>query len=540
MAAEPTISFHGAAGGVTGSCFLLRANERSILIDCGLFQGSKTEKELSYRAFPFSPSTVDAVILTHSHIDHSGLLPKLVKEGYRGPIYCTPASLDLCAVMLPDSAHIQEMEVEQLNRRNRRRGRPIVSPIYTSADAANTLVQMRTLPYRQWCDDLEDTRFRLWNAGHLLGSASVELEIRLQTETLRILFSGDIGPQGKLLQHEPEAPAQWDYVICESTYGDEDRVDISPEQRRALLREEVNRAARSPNGALVIPSFAVDRTQELLTDLVVLMDQDLISPCPVVIDSPLASRATGVFRRNVSELERGDLLQRALSSRHVRFTETFEQSKALDDQMEFHIVIAASGMCEAGRIRHRLKRWLWREEATVLLVGYQAEGTLGRLLEQGARTVRIQGDDIAVKASIRNLDVYSGHADAKELVDWIRQRLPIKTSLFLVHGETSALEGLHRRIEDIDPGFSIIQPSLDSTYMLGRSESKQTSPEVPPRLPPLQVGSRDWHNDFQGFVLDLQERLATAADDKARRVILRRVMGALDEDERSTGRSSRD
>ncbi|MEQ1406952.1 MBL fold metallo-hydrolase [Neorhizobium sp. Rsf11] len=529
MKRDPKITFHGAAGTVTGSCFLLETGESRVLLDCGMFQGSKTEKELNYRPFPFSPASLDAVILTHAHIDHSGLLPKLVKDGFTGPIYCTPATLDLCAVMLPDSAHIQEMEVEQLNRRNERRGRKPVDPIYNAADAAVALVQMRPHPFERWEELSPAIRFRFWNAGHLLGSASVEVEIVTGSERRRLLFSGDIGPHHKLLQFDPDAPAGWDYVICESTYGDVDRHDPSDEERRKMLQEEVKLAARHSDGALLIPSFAVERTQELLADLVDLMDKGEIARCPIVIDSPLALRATEVFRKHSRELEHGHLLLRALEASNVRFTQTAEQSKAIDNMRGFHIVIAASGMCEAGRIRHRLKNWLWREEGTVLLVGYQATGTLGRFLEDGASTVRIQGDDIAVRANIRRLDVYSGHADGLELAEWIAARLPVRKAVFLVHGELPAIAGMRERISLLQPELTVVAPSLDATYDLTSKGAVSVSDiKVPPRLGALQVGRKDWHNDFQSLVLDLQERLDEAADEKARGIILRKVRRALD------------
>ncbi|WP_210013055.1 MBL fold metallo-hydrolase [Neorhizobium galegae] len=528
---SPRISFHGAAGTVTGSCFLLEVGANRILVDCGMFQGSKTEKELNYRPFPFQPSSLDAVILTHAHIDHSGLLPKLVKDGFAGSICCTPATMDLCAVMLPDSGHIQEMEVEQLNRRNERRGRKSVEPIYTAADAMATLVQMRAHPFEQWVEISPSVRFRFWNAGHLLGSASVELEIGPGTDRQRVLFSGDIGPHHKLFQFDPTAPSGWDYVICESTYGDTDRDDPSEENRRNMLRDEVCLAARHPDGALLIPSFAVERTQELLADLVELMDRKKISQCPIIIDSPLASRATEVFKKHSRELENGDLLRHAIEAKNVRFTESAEQSKAVDNIRGFHIVIAASGMCEAGRIRHRLKNWLWRQEGTVLLVGYQANGTLGRFLEDGASTVRIQGDEIAVRASIRKLDVYSGHADGPELAVWIEARKPIRRGIFLVHGELPAIAGLKARISASLPGVAVIQPAIDVTYELGSREAViASSDKTLPRLSASQVGRADWHNDFQTLVLDLQDSLVKAADVKARNVILRRMRRALSED----------
>lgn len=530
MITQPLIRFHGAAGTVTGSCQLIEFGATRVLIDCGLFQGSKTEKELNYRPFPFDVDSIDAVILTHAHIDHSGLLPKLAKLGYGGPIFATPGTTDLCSVMLPDSAHIQESEVDQLNRRNLRRGRQPVTPIYSARDAAVAVTLFRQVRLGTWERAADGVRFRFWNAGHLLGSASVEVELDTSPGPLRLLFSGDIGPRHKLLQYDAAAPTGWDYVVCESTYGDVEREDATDEIRRSILRSKVLEAA-DPNGALIVPSFAVERTQELLTDLVYLMDTGKIEKCPIIIDSPLATRASEVFRRHARELENGDLLAKALQAKNVRFTETAEQSKAIDFMKGFHIVIAASGMCEAGRIRHRLRNWLWRDEGTVLLVGYQAAGTLGRILANGASVVRIQGEDIRVRARIRKLDIYSGHADGRELAEWVRSREPIGAGVFLVHGEDAALEGLRQRLQTFLPGDKVVRPRLDAAFRVEAKGAVEVSEGIaPPRIDPLRTGRMDWNNDFQSLVLDLQAELAKAADDKARGVVIRRVRRALNED----------
>ncbi|RWK77620.1 MAG: MBL fold metallo-hydrolase, partial [Mesorhizobium sp.] len=351
---DPVLRFHGAAHGVTGSCYEIGTSRARILVDCGLFQGSKSERELNYGAFPFAPEAIDAVILTHAHIDHSGLLQKLVKQGFSGPIHTTRATIDLCSVMLPDAAHIQEMEVEQLNRRNVQRGRQPVEPIYRQEDAAACMSLFRALEYCEWTTIAEGLRARLWNAGHLLGSASVELEIDRDDAPLRIIFSSDIGPDHKLLQADPEGPAGFDYLICESTYGDRDRPDFSPEQRRSQLGEIVRGAAEA-NGPLIVPSFAVERTQELLVDLYLLMESGDVPTAPIFVDSPLATRASAIFERHADEIEQGNVLRQALNSRELRFTETVEQSKAINRLNGFFVVIAASGMCDAGRIRYHLK-----------------------------------------------------------------------------------------------------------------------------------------------------------------------------------------
>ena len=523
---DPILTFHGAARGVTGSCFRLETARGTVLVDCGMFQGSKTEKSLNYRPFPFDPAGVDAVILTHAHIDHSGLLPKLVKAGFAGPIHATPATVDLCGVMLPDSAHIEETEVEMLNRRNRRRGGEWLEPIYDGRDAEETLTRFRGQDLGEWFTVIPGLKARFWNAGHLLGSASVEVEVG----DLRLLFSGDIGPDAKLLQPDPEGPAGLDYVICESTYGDVDRIDASAEARRASLRDEVKGAWRD-DGVLLIPTFAVERAQELIADLTTLMMAGELPFCPIHVDSPMAGKATAIFRRHAGELENGRALVEGLKDHHLRFTETVEQSRALADARGFHIILAASGMCEAGRIRHHLKNWLWREEATLLLVGYQAEATLGRLLQDGVRQVRIQGEEFPVRAKVRSIDLYSGHADGPELVQWMAERMPVRHGVFLVHGEEEAMAGMAARLAGLVPEERVVSPALDEGYALTRDGFVRQAQAAPPRLGPEQVARLDWHNDVSRLILDINEALRATPDERGRAVLIRRLRRALEEGE---------
>ena len=518
------LRFHGAAGAVTGSCFALTTDRARVLVDCGMFQGPKSEKELNYRPFPFTPTDLDGVLLTHAHIDHSGLLPKLVKAGFAGPIHATRATIDLCSVMLPDSGFIQEMEVEQLNRRNLRRGLPEVSPIYTADDAAAALTQFRPAPFETWIAVAPGIRARYWNAGHLLGSASIEVEAEDGPGRTRILFSGDVGPRHKALQFDPEASSGFDHVVCEATYGDTDRPRTSQAGRRKQLAREVADAAKR-RGVLLIPSFAVERTQELLVDLVALMDEGTLPTIPIFIDSPLASRASAIFRAHAGEIEDGDALVRALDAHNVRFTESVEQSKAIDRIRSFHIVIAASGMCEAGRIRHHLKAWLWREEATALFVGFQAQGTLGRILQEGASRVRIMGEEVRVRARVRTLDAYSGHADGGELEAWLRARLPIAQNLFLVHGEEAALAGLKRRASAFHDAGRILIPTLDEGYALTPEGARPIG--EPRRIEPSHVGHPDWHNELSRLILDVGTAVRGAPGDEARRDLVRRLREQL-------------
>lgn len=527
-----TVRFCGAARTVTGSCYQFETRSGRFLVDCGLFQGPKTLKQLNYRVFPFRPADIDAVLLTHAHIDHSGLLPKLVRGGFAGRILATRGTIDLCSWMLPDAGNIQESEVATLNRRNAARGRAEVTAIYTQADAVAALQSFSPVDYEKWVDVIKGVRARYWNAGHLLGSSSIEIEIADDVASkppLRILVSGDIGPDAKLLQPDPEAPAGFDYVISESTYGDRERASITPAARRARLAAEVRDAA-SRKGVLLIPAFAVERTQELIVDLVDLMERGEVPDAPIFLDSPLAIHATEVFREHAASLDSAIEAGRLLNSPRLRFTETVEESKRIARLTGFHIVIAASGMCDAGRIRHHLRNWLWNARATVLLVGFQAKGTLGRFLVDGAKAVRIQGNEIKVAATIRYIDDYSGHADGSELSRWIADRRPIRRGLFLVHGEEPAIAGLAGRVsERVIPAARVFQPLLDDIYELSTTVPTSLDTVHRRRLEPEAVVALDWHNDMSKLVLDINDRIEAAADDRSRGVIIRRLRRALEE-----------
>ncbi|SFJ52330.1 MBL fold metallo-hydrolase [Bradyrhizobium sp. Gha] len=528
-----TVQICGAARTVTGSCYLFNTPSGRFLVDCGIFQGPKTLKALNYGAFPFHPSDIDAVLLTHTHIDHSGLLPKLKRDGFSGPIFATRGTIDLCSYMLPDSGNIQETEVLALNRRNAARRRAAVSPIYTQADAIAALDAFRPVEYQSWYPVIPGVRARYWNAGHLLGSASIELEIPDQgagERPLRVLMSGDIGPDAKLLEPLPEGPTDLDYVFCESTYGDTDRPATTPAVRRSHLAQEVRDAAAA-RGALLIPAFAVERTQELIADLTDLMARNEIPAAPIFLDSPLAIRATEVFRNHAASLDPHIDIERLLTSPQLHFTETVDESKAIARFSGFHIIVAASGMCDAGRIRHHLKRWLWRKECTVLLTGFQAQGTLGRFLSDGAKAVRIQGEEVKVGARIRYIDEYSGHADGPELARWIAARRPIRRGLFMVHGEERALGGLLNRVaERTVPTAQIFTPMLDDAYDLSTAAPTPVDVARPRRLSPDAVVNLDWHNDMSKLILDINDQIEAAADERARGVIVRKLRRALEQE----------
>jgi metallo-beta-lactamase family protein len=522
------LKFHGAAGTVTGSCYMIETPSARVLVDCGMFQGAKTETELNYRAFPFDPKGIAALVLTHAHIDHTGLVPKLVRQGYDKPIHCTHGTKDLCAIMLPDSGFIQETEVKKLNERRARKGEPEVEPIYGLLDAEAAVQLMRGHGYGQWFEPASGIRMRYWNAGHLLGSASIETEIAQDSgKPLRLLFSGDIGPDNKMLEADPEGPTGWDYVVCESTYGARDRMGRAPEKRRALLAQELKDAAKR-GGVMLIPSFAVERTQEVVTDLVYVMDHKLAPECNIFIDSPLANKASQVFRKYASELENGEHLAKAFASRLVRSTESVEDSKALNRFKGFHIVISASGMAEAGRIRHHLRNRLWQKSTTVMLVGYQAGGSLGNLLETGAKRVKIMGDEIDVAATIRKLDDYSGHADGPELVQWMKERLPVSRGVFLSHGEAEPRAAFAANLKAMVPEKLIHQPVLDDVFELTAAAASHLPAESQPRMDPAAVAKPDWNSDLQRLIMDLQQTLRQMPDGKGRTDVVDRLRKALD------------
>jgi len=524
-----SVKFCGAAQSVTGSCLLFETPKARFLVDCGMFQGAKTLKALNYRAFPFSPRQLDFVLLTHAHIDHSGLIPKLIGDGFRGPVFATKPTVDLCGCMLRDSGFIQEMEVATLNRRNAMRGRPEVEPIYTAADAENAMSAFRAVPYEQWIEPAQGVRARFWNAGHILGSSSIEIEIDDARAPLRVLVSGDLGPDAKLFHEDPRAPKGFDYVICEATYGDTERPRITIEGRRAKLADIAKRA-HAAGGPLIVPAFAVERAQELIVDLVTLMNEGAAPPAPIFLDSPLAIRATEIFVEHSAALTEAPDFRALMRSPHLRMAETVAESKAIHRIKGFHVVVAASGMCDAGRIRHHLRHWLWNVRATVLLVGYQAQGTLGRLLQDGASAVRIWGEEVRVGARIEILDDYSAHADREETARWLAARGPVTRGVFFIHGEPPALQAMAARVtQDGIAAELIAVPSLDETYELQGARSKLLAGRAP-RLLSDQVVRLDWHNDLSQLLLDIRDRLDAEADDRRRAVVLRRLRRALEEE----------
>jgi metallo-beta-lactamase family protein len=467
------ITFLGAAQTVTGSCYLIETEKTTFLIDCGLFQGQPHEERLNSQPFPFAVDQIDFLLLSHAHIDHSGRLPKLYCDGYRKPVYATRATVDLCAIMLPDSGHIQEVEYQWRERKNSRAGRPVEGPLYTMQDAIDTQEIFQPVRYDQEIRPAEDVRVRFRDAGHILGSAILEIWIREADTETKLVFSGDLGNRNIPLLRDPTMIDGADYLILESTYGDRlhERPNSKVDRFIHTIEETLYRG-----GNVIIPSFAVGRTQELIYALNKEYEKferqrRLLHATPVYIDSPLAISATEVFRRNTdcfdeearAYIENGD---NPLDFDNLHFVRTADESRQLNNDPDSKIIIAASGMCEAGRIRHHLKHNLWRQDSSVIFVGYQARGTLGRALVDGAKTVRIFGEEIAVRAHIEMIEAFSGHADRDGLLEWVSAMADRPHQILLVHGEPAVIASFQKSIGR-RLGIPTLAAQMNETIELG-------------------------------------------------------------------------
>jgi metallo-beta-lactamase family protein len=521
-----TIHFHGASGTVTGSCYRVVHPGGQFLVDCGMFQGNKSVRDLNYKPLPFDIRAIDFLLLTHAHIDHAGLLPKLTANGYRKPIWCTPPTGGLLEYLLPDSAGIQESEADRESRKRGRRGDAPTDPLYTMEDANTALELREAVEYEKWIEPGPGVRARYWNAGHILGSASIEVEVRDRDgKPVRILFSGDLGPDEKVFYDHPDAPSGYDYILSESTYGGRDRQDYTLDERREALRVEIDGALKR-GGNLVIPAFAVERSQELLHDIGTLIKQGAVSPSAVFLDSPLASKVTAVYKKYAAMFDDLSLdADELFSDPRFRIVEAVEESKAINAIKGGAIIISASGMCDAGRIKHHLRNNLPRANATVLFVGYQAPGTLGQIILSGAKTVRIHGDEVPVRATIRSMGNYSAHADHSELMKWIEGRLPAHGAIFLTHGEDEERNALRQALLDSGiAGDQVILPLLDDAVELRAGGVEAMVRPKARRIDMNQINA-DWHNAYSSFVIDLSMRLHNAADDAERL----RIMAGLKE-----------
>lgn len=445
------IHFLGGARTVTGSFFVVEAENTTFAVDCGMFQGNELIEERNRADYPINPAAIDFLILTHAHIDHSGLIPKLCKAGFTGRIYCSAATKDLCAVMLPDSGHIQEFEAKSISKETGDSDLPAANPIYTVDDAYRALEQFYVLELDQMQQPAKGVELRFREAGHILGSCIVELWVEEDGKKNKIVFSGDLGRPAQPFVKDPAYLDGADYLIIESTYGDE----LHPEEvdRPEALKKVIDRTMKQ-GGNLIIPSFAVERTQDLLFDLAILQSEDRLNPgINIYIDSPLAIAATEIFKKNIAfyDQETRELIKEGhhpLKLPNLKYSSSKLESMKLNKIKTGAIIISASGMCDAGRIQHHLKHNLGRPESTILFVGYQAEGTLGRQITEGAKSVELFGEQIEVKATIDTELSYSAHADQKELLNWISKFVSKPKTVFVVHGEEVAQQKLAELIRD--------------------------------------------------------------------------------------------
>ncbi len=456
------IEFYGAAREVTGSCHILRANGKTVLLDCGMFQGHRKETAQKNETLPVPIDEIDAVVLSHAHIDHSGRLPFLAKKGYSRTIFATAATRDLCAVMLADSAHIQESDARHLAKHSK----GFIEPLYTMRDATRVQEIMVGFPYNKTFDVVPGIRCTYVDAGHILGSASVLLDVTENGATKRLVFSGDIGRPGLAIIRDPVIPDGANAVIMESTYGNRDHESVAG--ARAKLATVVRDTA-ARGGRVLIPSFAVGRTQELLYNLNGLSREGAIPAIPIYVDSPLATDTTTVFELHPEVYDHTEELVDTVKNLFhfplVHFTRQVEESKALNTAHGPMVIIAASGMAESGRILHHLQHGAGDPRNTILFVGYQAEGTLGRKIETRPGSIRIYGDEIPLRAEVSVIDGYSAHADRGELITWIdgvKESSPALGSVFLVHGEVEAQDALRTSL--IAKGYDAQCPDPRSRF----------------------------------------------------------------------------
>ena len=492
------ITFLGAAKTVTGSNFLVEAAGKKFLVDCGMYQGKATQEKENSDPFLFNVNEIDFMLLTHAHIDHSGRIPKLYNDGYKNPVFATKATCDLCTVMLPDSGHIQEMEIEWRNRKRKREGKDELPPLYTAEDAEKCLEIFRRVEYDEIVDIDENIKVRFNDAGHMLGSSIIEVWANEDGKTKKAVFTGDIGNNDIPLLASPTMIESADYLIMESTYGS--RLHMRNDDKANLFLDVVSRTLEK-GGTVVIPSFAVGRTQEIVYELNKIKDQtddeefkrkyDKLMKIPVFVDSPLAISATEIFRDNADlfdddvkeAMQKGD---NPLEFKGLQFTRTAEESKALNERNESSIIISASGMCEVGRIKHHLKHNLWNPNSTILFVGYQAPGTLGSKLVNGEKKVKIFGEEIAVNAQIEYIEGYSGHADQEWLLNFIYSFITKPKHIFLVHGEIESQEELKEKILQTT-NIPVTIPDFGETYELEDQIQMTNKLELTTRYKPLRI-----------------------------------------------------
>lgn len=462
------ITFTGAAREVTGSRHLLEINGKKVLLDCGLYQGRRSEEYSRNLHFPFNAKDIEAVVLSHAHIDHSGNTPILVKHGFDGKIFCTPATRDLCYYMLRDGGFIQEREVEYVNKRRAKKGLPPIEPLYTLADGERAFQQMETVQYERSFHVVSGMHGKFYDAGHILGSAMVYITLQDEKEkrTCTLCFTGDLGRRNLPILKDPEDIPHADYLICESTYGN--RLHESMADATNKLADVVNKTVKR-GGKVLVPAFALERTQEIVFELQILHDQKKIPEIPIFIDSPLSMNVTGVFREHPECFDEEakaffEKQKKLFQFSQVKYTRSVEESKALNALKTPCIIIASSGMCEHGRILHHLKNNIEDEKNTILLVGFMAKDTLGRKILEKRKVVNIFGDPYNVRAEVVVINAYSAHADRSDLLDFIAKREGLK-KVFLVHGEEDQMAALKNALAE--NGIQNVEmPKLGETFEL--------------------------------------------------------------------------
>lgn len=459
------LTFHGAARTVTGSKYLLETDDARVLIDCGMFQGLKKLRQKNWEPTPFDVKSLDAVMLTHAHLDHVGYLPRVVKEGFNHRILCTPATAKLAELIMLDSAKIQEYDAQYANKKGFSKHKPAL-PLYEGKDVLQTVKLLREVDREKWHQVAGSVYAKFHDAGHLLGSNMIEVEVRQGDKPLRILFSGDVGRYDGPLYHDPSPPPECDVLVCESTYGNRDHPDADlPE----ALAEVINRAVKR-GGAMLMASFAVGRAQQLIYLMQVLKCEGKIPDLPIYLDSPMSCNATDIYREHSidHDLSEGELCgdRPVLGGPAVHLCRSVDESKGLNNVEGPAVIISSSGMMTAGRILHHLKRRLPERKNTVILGGYMAVGTRGRHLEEGAASLRIHGQDIAVHAAIEKVPGLSGHADRSELLRWLGGLKTDPQQVFLTHGEPDSAEALADTLRK-ERGWKVAVPDLGESHKLG-------------------------------------------------------------------------